>query len=649
MNWSQGLARIVCAGLLLAASSVSVFADSAARAQFEQAWQAAARGDRVSVEQAIESLGDYPLVPYLKFELLRQKPDAIAPDEMAAFLERHRDWSFADALEQRWLLTLARNGEQAALLEYGEAARQAEAICMRERARLESDWIEGLTERVRELWLRPESQPRACDPLFNWWRRRGNPDFDTAWQRFGLAVEAGEHSLARYLRRYLEPGDRQLGDLWLQMASRPGSGLRAATSLPNQERARRLIAWGLHRLASQDWKAAEQMFQRMRPRFSFEEAEIAPALRRIALFRAVDLDAGAIAAIDALPESMVDQQMLDWRTRTALANDAWDEVLESIRRMSAEQQLRGKWRYWRARALEALQRPEAGLVYATLAAESDYYGFLAALRTGQPLILCNREISADGEIQRRLMADPVFERALELHQVGLNWHARWTFNRSMRSLGRSELEQAALLTAGQGWHDRAIAALSAARATQAYPWRFPVIERERIVREAGQHGVEPALVKGLMRAESAMQPDALSPAGARGLLQLMPATAQAVARRHGIRYQGATDLFHADRNIALGVAHLGELSERFAGDWTLIAAAYNAGIRVAERWQNDRPDMARDIWIETLSFHETRDYIPRVLAFATVYEWLLDQPARVLAEALLDPAPAPGSFACPTL
>ncbi|MEX0915612.1 MAG: transglycosylase SLT domain-containing protein, partial [Wenzhouxiangellaceae bacterium] len=415
-----------------------------------------------------------------------------------------------------------------------------------------------------------------------------------------------------------------------------------------RERARRLVAWGLNRLAGSDWQRADTLHRRLAARFSFTDDEIGPALKRIALFQGVDLDPGAVKAIDALGAPWIDQQMLEWRLRVALANAEWREALASIERMSAEQQLRERWRYWRARALAELGRPEAGLVYATLASESDYYGFLAALRSNQPLTLCSRELNADGEAQRRLMRDTQFHRAIELYRAGLFWHARWTFEQVIRRLSTNEKRQAALLAASVGWHDRAVVLLGRSGAMDAYPWRFPVVERERITLNASHHGIAAALVMGLMRAESAMQADAQSPAGARGLLQLMDSTARSVARRHGIAYSGASDLYEPERNIPIGVAHLGDLHKRFKGDWTLVTAAYNAGITSAERWQRERPDLARDIWIETLPFFETRDYIPRVLAFATIYEWQLGENPSVLANHVLEHPPAKTAFACPT-
>ncbi|MGB0513640.1 MAG: transglycosylase SLT domain-containing protein, partial [Wenzhouxiangellaceae bacterium] len=518
--------------------------------------------------------------------------------------------------------------------------------CRLERARVALGDLDGMEDRVRELWLSPVSQPDRCDPLFRWWQARGHPDADTAWRRFGLAVEAGERALARYLRRYLPEPERFLADGWLRISTNPRSGLNQARRWPDQQRARTIVAWGLHRLAARDWQHADALQASLAARFNFSEDEIGPALRRIALFRAVDLDPGAIAAIDSLAPQWVDQQLLEWRARVAMATNQWREVLESIQRMPPDQRS-GRWRYWQARALLKLGDPRGEARMAQLAGSQDYYGFLASLRLNRPLRLCGTELKPDGALMRALATDPETVRALELHRTGLDGHARRTWSRLMQRLNRDQRIQAALLAASIGWHDTVIHTLNLAGATTAYPWRFPLVERERVGTESSRHGIDPALVMGLMRAESAMQVNARSPAGARGLLQLMPGTAREVANRHGIGYRGAADLYRAAPNIALGTAHLGELNRRFGGEWALVAAAYNAGIRHAERWRDERPGLDRDVWIETLSFHETRDYIPRVLAFATIYEWQLGRAPTTMATHLLDPAPDTTAFTCP--
>lgn len=616
------------------------------RQQFEQAWHDAGRGDAEALQQALAQIPDYPLAPYLQFEWLRQNADRVDPAEMANFLQQHRDWSFADGLEQRWLDRLAAGGKLDALLRHGNAARNATTRCVLERARLQRGLREGLADRVRELWLSAGSMPSACDPLFAWWRSTGQPDVDTAWQRFGLAMDADETRLAAYLKRYLPDQELALADGWIEIQRRPGAALAQTRSWPDRERARRIMAWGLYRLAERDWSRAANLHDALAARFSFSDDEIGPARRRIALFQAVELDPGAIERIDALGAAAADPQLLEWRARVALAHGRWQTVVESIARMPESLYTQNKWRYWQARALESLGRDEAATVFANLAGESDYYGFLAAARLGRPLRLCSRELIPNSALQRALYEKPEFIRALELRRARLDWHARWTWQRHIAALEPALLEQAALAASAIGWYDRAITTLNAAGALDAYPWRFPLLERERIIAESARHGVDPAFALGMMRAESAMQADARSAADARGLLQLIDSTARAVARRQAIPYAGPDDLYRPERNIALGVAHLGELLDRFDGDWTRVAAAYNAGIRNAERWQTKQPALANDIWIETLSFHETRDYIPRVLAFATIYEWQLQRDPTLLANSVLGAPPARPEFLC---
>ncbi|MGY6631280.1 MAG: transglycosylase SLT domain-containing protein [Wenzhouxiangella sp.] len=655
---APGWASVPChwVGALLAALLVlwlpaaAVAADdqrAQQRETFKAGWAAVARGDQAAAMEALVTLGDYPLAPYLEFELIRQRIDTAPEPVVEQFLARHRDWSFANQLELNWLRSLARRGQADALLRHGRQSSDAEVRCHVARADLAAGRTDGLEQRAAELWLVGRSQHRACDPLFAWWRRNGNPGTDQGWRRFHLALNQGEVNLARYLRRYLDSDQRQWADHWLAMQANPKQTLRRARQWDDHEQARLIMLTGLKRVARSEWDQAEELWSLLQGRFSWSDADRQAIAREIALYRAVALEIGAADAIAALPASARDQQMLEWQLRAALAHRQWPLVLDAVADMSLDEQARGRWRYWRARALAEQQRPEAALVFATLATEANYYGFLAAARLGQPFNVCSQDLPADAAIQRRLKRDAEFERAVELHHVGLNHHARVTWASLSRRLSRDDLRQAALLAAGEGWYDRAINALGNTGDMRAYAWRFPMVERARVQQASERWQVDPALVYGLMRAESAMQPDAMSPVGARGLLQLMPTTAEAVARRNGLPFNGQGDLMRPDINIPLGVAHLAELERRYAGDWIHVAAAYNAGANAVARWLDSRPKHDRDIWLETLPFFETRDYVPRVLAFATLYEYQLQRNPEVLVTHVLgDDRPRHTGFAC---
>ena len=643
-RWAIGLLVLAVAGASLPAAADR----ETEREIFREGWAAAARGDQTATLQALLALPDYPLQPYLEFELLRQRVDKVPESVFEQFLARYKDWSFRPALERSWLRSLGRRGLDDVLLRHGRDSEDPEVRCHVARADLDAGRLDGLTDRVLDLWLVGRSQHDACNPVFSWWRRQGELTPDRAWRRFHLALASGETGLSRYLRRYMNEDQRLWADRWLDMKRRADATLSQARSWTDHPQTRSIVRDGITRLARSDHERASLRWSQFERRFAWSTDDRQAVARELALFKAVALEPDSVATIDRLDPAVVDQQMLEWRARAAMATRDWTAVLESIQAMSLSEQARGRWRYWRGRALAQLQRPEAAMAYGSLAGETNYYGFLAASRLGLDLTLCNQDLAADPAVQRRLMRDAEFERALELNHVGLDWHARRTWWHLSQRLASSELRQAALLAAAQGWHDRVIRSLADSGTLQAYTWRFPLVEKGSVTRLARQHSVDSALVYGLMRAESAMQTDALSSAGARGLLQLIPTTAEAVARRHGIAYRGRSQLYQPRINISLGVAHLGELQTDFQSRWIHVAAAYNAGANAVRRWMDSRPFSDADVWLETLPFFETRDYVPRVLTFATIYEWQLQRAPRILGEQVLPGlAPENQRFTCP--
>jgi soluble lytic murein transglycosylase len=125
-----------------------------------------------------------------------------------------------------------------------------------------------------------------------------------------------------------------------------------------------------------------------------------------------------------------------------------------------------------------------------------------------------------------------------------------------------------------------------------------------------------------------MAEDAISSANARGLMQVLPGTAAKLAQRHSYDYRGSEQLMKADDNILFGTTFLRELMDRFDDNPVLVSGAYNAGPKAVERWLDSMGGRETAVWIETLPYYETRDYIPRVLAFSTIYDWRLQKPVK---------------------
>jgi soluble lytic murein transglycosylase len=188
------------------------------------------------------------------------------------------------------------------------------------------------------------------------------------------------------------------------------------------------------------------------------------------------------------------------------------------------------------------------------------------------------------------------------------------------------------------------------QALQYYTLRFPLHHETLIRRESRKNGLEPSLVAALTRAESAFMPEARSPANARGLMQLLPSTAEGVSRRLGLPWQGADSLFRPEVNVPLGTAYLAQRIGDNGGLAYRAIAAYNAGQGAVQRWMAARPALPADYWIETIPFKETREYVPRVLAFSVIYDWRLDGRTRSLTDRLEgSDEHVPRQFACTTV
>ncbi len=172
---------------------------------------------------------------------------------------------------------------------------------------------------------------------------------------------------------------------------------------------------------------------------------------------------------------------------------------------------------------------------------------------------------------------------------------------------------------------------------RAYPWHisqagdrlpaalwhvlFPLEHAEALAAKAQANGLDPALVAGLICQESTFSADALSPVGARGLMQIMPGTGRTIAKELGVRYV-ARDLYDPAVNLQFGAHYLATLLQRYGGRIERALAAYNAGPHRVDAWTAATPDVPADEFIEEIPFSETRHYVATVLANQAQYRRL---------------------------
>lgn len=620
---------LVLGAVHAAPARAETMASSELRKQFADAWEAASRGDHETFGRLGPGLEPYVLYPYWRYEDYRYRRHRVPPAEMAAFLDTHEDWAFTAGLRRAWLLGLGKRESWQALLENETATADAELNCYYARARLALGQTENLLGEAQGLWTVGRSQPEACDPLFDWLIRNGGITTTIAWKRIQQAMEAGNPRFTLYLARFLPPDERRWLERWQELNRTRYRNLERAASWPDTASTRMITAVSVSRLSHHDAVAAMRAFERLDSHFGWDAQTRGELLREIALMAAVELAPEGLAYMRRVPAGHRNGQLLEWWVRLGMAHGDWDQVLNAIGQMAPESAGDDRWRYWRARAWAEAGNPgKAEAELRALSARASYYGFLAADRLGLPYTICPLEPPVTAEQVAELRNREPFRRALELRWLGMdNWAlAEWEL--AVRGLEIGELKVAAALARDEDWHDRVIFALGDSGDLRYYAWRFPVLWGGPVKNEASRNGLDPAWIFGVMRSESAMTETAISPAGAMGLMQVTPGTARQISKTHGLPYRNKSQLLVGAENIRFGTVYLRELLDRFGQNPVVVSGAYNAGPEAVERWLDSRTIEDPAIWIETLPYYETRDYIPRVLAFTIIYDWRLALPVR---------------------
>jgi soluble lytic murein transglycosylase len=608
--------------LLVASSVLAGEPTPAQRATFKQAYAAAQQGGD-SWRQLASGLQDYPLYPYLQAAALEHDIQQTDRATVEAYLKQYPDWLPAADLRRSFLAELARRQDWTDFQALYQPGLGESLSCDALQAKLAQGGTLDFERDLATLWT-STNLPNACDPVLGAAQAQGLLTTTRLWTRIDRAADAGQAGTIASLVAWLPPADQASAQRLALALRDPAAALAKASGWEDTLRSRQAATLALERLARRDSGSADTAWQQLEPRFHFSQTQRDRILRGLALFHATDFDDGALARLSALPPSAQNDSTREWRARVALARMNWPAVLAAIEAMPPDLQQDGEWQYFRARALAATgDAAGAQQQFEALAGQASYFGFLAADQLQQPYAICPLTLDDNPQREQQLLAQPGLLRAFELFAVDLPRLARREWTQALRGADVVTLRLAADLANRRGWYDRAVFTLNSGEALRLYDLRFPLASQDGLVPQAEQAGIAPAWAYAILRAESAWMSDARSGADARGLMQLLPATAALVAKRNDLDWAGAASLYDPTVNIALGTRYLAQMAERFNGSTWLASAAYNAGPNRVDRWVAARNTLPPDVFVATIPYKETREYVARVMAFSVIYDWRL--------------------------
>ena len=598
------------------------------RKLFLQAEKALDSGKDARYFLLADQLEEYPLYPYLQYRWLKKHLDR--ERQVKHFLQEHGSSRYANALKRKWLYHLANKGQWQTFLQYYSTTSDKSLNCYYHRAQFKTGDKQAALEGAKKLWAVGYSQPKVCDPLFTELKKSSAFNQDLFWQRFIAAMQNNKTSLAKYVKSLMTAGDQQTAELWLNLHSKPESYIPELLGRPETAQAPLMFSHAIERLARNDIYQAIDLWDDNKQRFDISKEDIDRLEKNLALKLAYKNDSDAYDRLAQLNAS--DHKSQASRTRIALYEQDWPRVVAAIEDMDIESQRLEKWQYWLARAYQETGRPiQAHELLSELSTKRDFYGYLAADRLNREYQLANNPLDVTAEEIADIKNRREFLAAHEFMVLDRENDAKLQWWHALRQLDKSKYPAAAKLAQQWQWDEIAIFTIAKVKYWDDVELRFPLSYSDKIQQNAELQDLNPVILYGLIRRESAFNKDARSPSGARGLMQIMPQTGMQIAKDLHEHWSGKNSLYDPVKNLKYGAYYYQKLLNQFNGHYALALAAYNAGPNRVKQWLPDE-SIPADIWIETIPFRETREYVTTVLVYSMIYQQRMNTDELTMAD-----------------
>lgn len=560
----------------------------------------------------------YSDAAYLQKFLNYQKWSENLPDYAdPSFIEFiANDSPLTKKLREKWLYKLAEKKDFGTYNKYYIPSEDINLQCYSLQARLAFEDESKVIPDITKLWLTGNSQPKACNKVFNILLSDTTTKNQLINARATTALKTNNISLTRYLLKQSEPSQNNKLLLLNIISSNPRKiGMLKPGFLHGE-----LCLYGLKILTKRDPELAVKLYNTKAKKIMSEQQQ-QEFLAHFALFKLLRNKDDALFWLNKVNKKYYTNALLDLEIRYTIAHKNWQKLITLIDNAKNKDELQLK--YWQARAYEALGNEDrAKEIYLDVSMHRNYYGFLASQKLKKKLHYNDEEVIPSKTTLA--IYKPIIEQIKQLYSSNKILQASRLINDFSSELDKKERSALAYWIAKElSWNGKSIYICNTKELFNQLALRFPIPHKKIINENAKRRNISLPLIYAIIRQESAFFEKIVSSAGANGLMQIMPTTARIVAKQAKIPYKNHKELMIPSKNISIGAAYLQQLANRFSDNPILMIAAYNAGPKQVNYWLETNPNQDMDIWIETIPWTETRNYIKNVIAFYAIYQYRL--------------------------
>ncbi|MBK4765164.1 MAG: murein transglycosylase [Pantoea sp. Brub] len=599
------------------------------RLNYKTIMQSLKHNNTNTVLKLLPTLKNYSLYPYLEYRIFLKNINKANTTSTKKIIYKYSKLPFINILKTSFINLMAKRKNWPELLKFSpNKPSQISAQCNWYHAKWVLENKKTAFEGIKKIWLNNTSLPKACNNFVSIWQKRDKYFPFAVLERIRLCMQKNSNKNAIIKLSTLLPKNyHTIANLIVSLCKEPTSVNHFNKVTTLNRFTFQAIKYAVVQITyrHKNTKKIKQVINNLLHSHKFNQNQIKDLKEIIAWNLMINnISSTEQKWRDEIIINNKSTKFIERRIRLILSTQNKDQLNVWLNYLPKNIQKKDEWQYWKADFLLSHgHAKQAKQILRTLSKKRGFYSMVASqkLNIHYHLHINKKIINHD----KNLFKSIELSRINELMHWGEYKFANIEWIQYLLNKNHKQLRMLASYANEHNWWGFSVQATIKAKIWDNIKERFPIAWKNLYKKHTKNKNISQNYVMAVSRQESAWNPMANSPMGAKGLMQIIPKTAIYTAQTHGIHnYNNDTQLFNPNMNIKIGTYYLEYIYQYFKYNRILTLAAYNAGLKNVSNWiHNNVGKLDVIAFIESIPFLETREYIKNVLSYEVYYNYLI--------------------------